>query len=112
MTIAGLNGVEGTGYYFGPWGKHDIEEAQKLESCAYAVRHWRAPVSERCCTVMEKKVKNPACSLFSQTAYDAGVSCSDYSKTLRHCRSPCWIQVWSFHSEDSPLSGISSISLC
>ncbi|KAK8671841.1 hypothetical protein V6N13_038426 [Hibiscus sabdariffa] len=77
MTIAGLNGVVGTGYYYGPCGKHDIEkEAEKLEPCTYAAQHWRAPVSERCCTVMEKKVKNPACLcavLFSQTAYNAGV---------------------------------------
>ncbi|KAK8631039.1 hypothetical protein V6N13_079804 [Hibiscus sabdariffa] len=77
MTIAGLNGVEGTGYYYGPCGKHDIEkEAEKLEPCTYAAQHWRAPVSERCCTVMEKKVKNPACLcavLFTQTAYNAGV---------------------------------------
>ncbi|KAK8979841.1 hypothetical protein V6N11_066043 [Hibiscus sabdariffa] len=77
MSIAGLNGVEGTGYYYGPCGKHDIEkEAEKLEPCTYAAQHWRAPVSESCCTVMEKKVKNPACLcavLFSQTAYNAGV---------------------------------------
>ncbi|KAL4295651.1 hypothetical protein GQ457_12G032550 [Hibiscus cannabinus] len=58
-------------------GKHDIEkEAEKLEPCTYAAQHRRAPVSEQCCTVMEKKVKNPACLcavLYSQTAYNAGV---------------------------------------
>ncbi|KAK8502859.1 hypothetical protein V6N11_066041 [Hibiscus sabdariffa] len=77
MAIAGLNGVEATGYYYGPCGKHDIDkEAEKLEPCTYAAQHWRAPVSQSCCTVMEKKVKNPACLcavLFSQTAYNAGV---------------------------------------
>ncbi|XP_039036036.1 uncharacterized protein LOC120172707 isoform X1 [Hibiscus syriacus] len=77
MTISGLNGVEGTAGYYGPCGKHDIEkEAEKLEACTYAAQHRRVPVSERCCTVMEKKVKNPACLcavLFSQTAYNAGV---------------------------------------
>ncbi|KAK8662524.1 hypothetical protein V6N13_092097 [Hibiscus sabdariffa] len=77
MTIAGLNGVVGTAYYYGPCGKHDIEkEAEKLEPCTYAAQHRRAPVSEQCCTVMEKKLKNPACLcavLFSQTAYNAGV---------------------------------------
>ncbi|XP_039067447.1 uncharacterized protein LOC120213336 [Hibiscus syriacus] len=77
MTIAGLNGVEGTADYYGPCGKHDIEkEAEKLEPCTYAAQHRRVPVSERCCSIMEKKVKNPGCLcavLYSQTAYNAGV---------------------------------------
>ncbi|XP_012454754.1 uncharacterized protein LOC105776572 [Gossypium raimondii] len=77
MTIAGFNGVDGTSNYYGPCGKHDIEkEAQKLAPCTYAAKYFRAPVSERCCTIMEKKLNNPSCLcaiLQSRTAYNAGV---------------------------------------
>ncbi|KAK5795527.1 hypothetical protein PVK06_036795 [Gossypium arboreum] len=77
MTIAGFNGVYGTSNYYGPCGKHDIEkEAQKLAPCTYAAKYFRAPVSERCCTIMEKKLSNPSCLcaiLQSRTAYNAGV---------------------------------------
>ncbi|XWS07841.1 hypothetical protein CRYUN_Cryun41cG0027500 [Craigia yunnanensis] len=76
MTIAGFNGVDGNGNY-GPCGKHNIEkEAEKLEPCTKAARDVYAPVSERCCTVMEKKLKNPSCLcaiMFSRTAYNAGI---------------------------------------
>ncbi|XWS07840.1 hypothetical protein CRYUN_Cryun41cG0027400 [Craigia yunnanensis] len=76
MTIAGFNGVDGNGNY-GPCGKHNIEkEAEKLEPCTKAARDVNAPVSERCCTVMEKKLKNPSCLcaiMFSRTAYNAGI---------------------------------------
>ncbi|MBA0818740.1 hypothetical protein Gohar_025586, partial [Gossypium harknessii] len=62
MSIAGLNGVEATHDYYGPCGKHDIEkEAQKLSPCTYAAKYWRAPVSERCCAIIEKKLSNPGC---------------------------------------------------
>ncbi|MFQ6647552.1 hypothetical protein Gotur_021591 [Gossypium turneri] len=77
MSIAGLNGVEATHDYYGPCGKHDIEkEAQKLAPCTYAAKYWRAPVSERCCAIIEKKLSNPGCLcaiLKTRTAYDAGV---------------------------------------
>ncbi|XP_021295498.1 uncharacterized protein LOC110425046 [Herrania umbratica] len=73
LSIAGFNRVDG----YGPCGKHDIEkEAEKLAPCTKAARDLEAPVSERCCTVMEKKLKNPACLcaiLFSYTAKSAGV---------------------------------------
>ncbi|XWS07845.1 hypothetical protein CRYUN_Cryun41cG0027900 [Craigia yunnanensis] len=76
MTIAGFSGVDGSGNY-GPCGKHNIEkEAEKLEPCTKAARDVYAPVSERCCTVMEKKLKNPSCLcaiMFSRTAYNAGI---------------------------------------
>ncbi|TYH00497.1 hypothetical protein ES288_A10G282000v1 [Gossypium darwinii] len=77
MSIAGLNGVDATHDYYGPCGKHDIEkEAQKLAPCTYAAKYWRAPVSERCCAIIEKKLTNPGCLcaiLQTRTAYDAGV---------------------------------------
>ncbi|KAB2010850.1 hypothetical protein ERO13_D10G241800v2 [Gossypium hirsutum] len=77
MSIAGLNRVEATHDYYGPCGKHDIEkEAQKLAPCTYAAKYWRAPVSERCCAIIEKKLSNPGCLcaiLKTRTAYDAGV---------------------------------------
>ena len=76
MTIAGFNGVDGNDNY-GPCGKHNIEkEAEKLEPCTKAARDVKAPVSKRCCTVMEKKLKNPNCLcaiMFSRTAYNAGI---------------------------------------
>ncbi|KAK8334331.1 hypothetical protein V6Z12_A10G263300 [Gossypium hirsutum] len=72
-----FNGVYGTSNYYGPCGKHDIEkEAQKLAPCTYAAKYFRAPVSERCCTIMEKKLNNPSCLcaiLQSHTVYNAGV---------------------------------------
>ncbi|XVF83806.1 hypothetical protein PTKIN_Ptkin16aG0522400 [Pterospermum kingtungense] len=77
MAIGGFNGVDGHDTYYGPCGKHNIEkEAEKLAPCTEAAKYWNAPVSERCCTIMEKKLKNPSCLcaiLFSQTAYNAGV---------------------------------------
>ncbi|XVF83803.1 hypothetical protein PTKIN_Ptkin16aG0522000 [Pterospermum kingtungense] len=76
MTIDGFNGVDAYANY-GPCGKHDTEkEAEKLAPCAEAAKYVNAPVSERCCTVMEKKLKNPSCLcavLFSYTSYKAGV---------------------------------------
>ncbi|KAE8671921.1 Kinase superfamily protein [Hibiscus syriacus] len=89
MTIAGLNGVEGTAYYYGPCGKHDIEkEAEKLEPCTYAAQNRRVPVSKCCCTEMEKI--QPAYALFFilkqhiQCGSEAG-NCGDHSETLQHC---------------------------
>ncbi|XVE69311.1 hypothetical protein DITRI_Ditri09bG0142200 [Diplodiscus trichospermus] len=77
MTISGFNGVDGSHGNYGPCGKHDIEkEAEKLAPCTEAAKYIKAPVSERCCTIMEKKLKNPSCLcavLFSRTAYYAGV---------------------------------------
>ncbi|XVF23997.1 hypothetical protein REPUB_Repub13aG0088500 [Reevesia pubescens] len=76
MTIAGFSRVDAYGDY-GPCGKHDIEkEAEKLAPCTEAAKYVNAPVSTRCCTVMEKKLKNPSCLcaiLFSSTASNAGV---------------------------------------
>ena len=76
MTIAGFNGVDANGNY-GPCGKHNIEkEAEKLEPCTKAARDVKAPVSKRCCAIMEKKLKNPSCLcaiMFSRTAYNAGI---------------------------------------
>ncbi|XP_022764265.1 uncharacterized protein LOC111309492 [Durio zibethinus] len=77
MAIAGFNGADGSDNYYGPCGKHDIEkEAEKLAPCTEAAKYVEAPVSERCCTVMEKKLKNPSCLcaiMFSNTARKAGV---------------------------------------
>ncbi|XVE69305.1 hypothetical protein DITRI_Ditri09bG0141400 [Diplodiscus trichospermus] len=77
MTISGFNGVDGHGTYYGPCGKHDIEkEAEKLAPCTEAAKYVQAPVSERCCTIMDKKLKNPSCLcavMFSRTAYYAGI---------------------------------------
>ncbi|XVE69312.1 hypothetical protein DITRI_Ditri09bG0142300 [Diplodiscus trichospermus] len=77
MTISGFNGVHGSHGNYGPCGKHDIEkEAEKLAPCTEAAKYFQAPVSKRCCTIMEKKLKNPSCLcavLFSRTAYYAGV---------------------------------------
>ncbi|XVE69304.1 hypothetical protein DITRI_Ditri09bG0141300 [Diplodiscus trichospermus] len=77
MTISGFNGVDGHGTYYGPCGKHDIEkEAEKLAPCTEAAKYVQAPVSQRCCTIMEKKLKNPSCLcavMFSRTAYYAGI---------------------------------------
>ncbi|XP_022747975.1 uncharacterized protein LOC111297567, partial [Durio zibethinus] len=76
MTIAGFNGVEGHDDY-GPCGKHNIEkEAEKLAPCTKAAQDVKAPVSNRCCTVMEKKLKNPSCLcaiMFAHSAYNAGI---------------------------------------
>ncbi|XVE99676.1 hypothetical protein REPUB_Repub03eG0220500 [Reevesia pubescens] len=76
MTVAGFNGVDGYGNY-GPCGKHNIEkEAEKLAPCTEAAKYVNAPVSKPCCTVMEKKLKNPSCLcaiMVSHTARDAGV---------------------------------------
>ncbi|XP_022747039.1 uncharacterized protein LOC111296831 [Durio zibethinus] len=76
MTIAGFNGVEGHDDY-GPCGRHNIEkEAEKLAPCTKAAQDVKAPVSNRCCTVMEKKLKNPSCLcaiMFAHTAYNAGI---------------------------------------
>ncbi|KAK5795537.1 hypothetical protein PVK06_036806 [Gossypium arboreum] len=62
ISIAGFHGVDVTHDYYGPCGKHDLKkEAQKLSPCTYATKHRRAPVSERCCTIIEKKPSNPHC---------------------------------------------------
>ena len=47
-----------------------------MAPCTKAEQDVKAPVSKRCCTVMEKKLKNPSCLcaiIFSRTANNAGV---------------------------------------
>ncbi|XVF23995.1 hypothetical protein REPUB_Repub13aG0088300 [Reevesia pubescens] len=91
MTVAGFTRVDAYGDY-APCGKHDIEkEAEKLAPCTEAAKYVNAPVSTRCCTVMEKKLKNPSCLcaiLFSSTASNAGVK-PEVSVTIpKRCNIP------------------------
>ncbi|OMO72935.1 hypothetical protein COLO4_27389 [Corchorus olitorius] len=76
LSIAGFNGVHGYGEY-GPCGKHNVEkEAEKLEPCTWAAKDLYAPVSRRCCAIMEKKLKTPGCLcaiMFTNTARNAGI---------------------------------------
>ncbi|KAK5795540.1 hypothetical protein PVK06_036809 [Gossypium arboreum] len=75
-NICGFNRVDAMSKYYSHCRKHEIEkEAQKLFPCGYAAKFIRAPVSEHCCAVMEKKLDNPNCVcglFFSRMAHKAG----------------------------------------
>ncbi|OMP14132.1 hypothetical protein COLO4_00266 [Corchorus olitorius] len=77
LSIAGINGVHGSGQQYGPCGKHNIEkEAEKLEPCTWAAQKRYVPVPKRCCEVIEKKLKSPGCLcaiMFTKTARNAGI---------------------------------------
>ncbi|EOY17962.1 Uncharacterized protein TCM_042648 isoform 1 [Theobroma cacao] len=118
LSIAGFNGVDG----YGPCGKHDIEkEAEKLAPCTKAAQYLEAPVSKRCCTVMEKKLKNPDCLcaiMFSHTARSAGVNPEVAVTIPKRCNIPVrplshWFKREDSHGSSSctKLLGVSSISV-
>ncbi|OMO96760.1 hypothetical protein COLO4_15112 [Corchorus olitorius] len=77
LSIAGINGVHGSGQQYGPCGKHNIEkEAEKLEPCTRAAQNRYVPVPKRCCDVIEKKLQKPGCLcaiMFTNTARNTGI---------------------------------------